>query len=211
MNSIFELLKVEQSKRNLNWEKDFLKSFVEGPLYLVNDEPFLGPDGFSYMELSTQGQEPLNFSHFLEWAVNEGVGIVLNIQEKKSPDYVFTYGMLWNYSYRGSFINEEPETPQASSDHVILVHEIHEGYFPRIVRDHVDNYLSHNKISGTEVTLLSRGEGTSYELIWYCPVFEKMKESEITEFLRAVSWFLPADYSLGAAQEKGTQFRFTPL
>ena len=196
-----QLLKTPLSKRHSDWEQSFLRAFTESDLYLRSDEPFQGPDGFSYMDISTeQDAQKINIQDFLSWCGQAGVGLVLNLKFNKTPEYVFTYGMLWNYLLRQSFLNiESSKKPKES--HPVLVHKILEAYLPRYVRENIKEFLTSNQIEGVKIGLISRGDKTTYELLWYFSNNTDLIEKDQKTLLESLAWFLPLDYKVALIRE----------
>ena len=52
--------------------------------------------------MSSRTPKQTKFDNSIEWLSDKGVGMVVN-PTKGVPDYVFTYGMLWNYRERAQF------------------------------------------------------------------------------------------------------------
>lgn len=209
MSYLTELCDYPVSRRDLTWEKSLSRGFQESAIFLVEDQPFQGPDGFSYMHISNEKGTPLEKEDFLTWCFESGLGLVLNLKDKKAPDYVFNYGMVWNYLLRGKFINEVPKMKEAGED--LYVHKIEEGYFPKDARKVIKNFLEMNKVDDVKVSLVSGGDGTPYELMWHFPNLKVENESEKTSLLEAIAWFLPLDYRLAWSDEQDTEFKFQNL
>jgi len=209
MSPLKELCELPISKRDLAWEKSLAKAFNDSDVFLVEDQPFQGPDGFSYMHISSERGERIDKEDFLSWCFESGLGLVLNLKEKKAPDYVFNYGMVWNYLLRGKFMNEVLEARESEED--LYVHKISEGYLPKEVRRVVKDYLAMNKIDDAKISLVSGGDGTPYELMWCFPNTEITKEADKTTLLEAIAWFLPLDYRLIWADSEESDLKFQPL
>ena len=203
MNTVLE---TPSSKRDSNWENNFLNAFVEADLYLRSDEPFQGPDGFSYMDVSTtdEGYQKLKLEDFISWCAHAGVGIVVNLKSNKTPDYVFNYGMIWNYLLRRKFLNPDIEDLDHGSE-AILVHKIVEGFLPKYVRENISEFLTLNKINEVKIGLISRGDNTPYELLWHFSDNKALSEKDSKTLLESIAWFLPLDYrvALTVADDPG--------
>jgi len=209
MSLLKELCDYPISRRNLNWEKSLSKGFLESEVFLVDDQPFQGPDGFSYMHISSEKGSPVEKEDFLNWCFESGLGLVLNLKDKKAPDYVFNYGMVWNYLLRGKFMNEVPKMKEEGND--LFVHKISEGYLPKDVRKVIKNFLEMNKIENTKLSLVSGGDGTAYELMWHFPDFVAQTDADKTSLLESIAWFLPLDYRLAWADTQDTELKFQSL
>ena len=202
VKSLLEVLKTPSPKRNLEWEDEFLESFASTELFLRSDAPFMGPDGFSYMDVTShEGEKKLKLDDFLAWCAHSGVGLVLNLQKNKTPDYVFNYGMLWNYLLRGSFINKKEKDSNSDNEpsDKLLVHKILEGYLPQYVRENINEFLVSNKINDTKIGLVSKGDQTDYELLFYFSKSLKLTDKDSKTLLESISWFLPLDYNVAMA------------
>lgn len=105
--NIFELLKQEPKARDLEWEKAFFHAFAHSNLKILNEEPAAGPDGWPYLlaAVSEEATEPV--AKVLSWLSDKGIGLVVN-PEGETPDYVFSYGMIWNFRERGEFLTSMP-------------------------------------------------------------------------------------------------------
>ena len=132
---IKSLTDVPVSKRDEAWEAKFLKALPQAQLRIVNEAPVAGPDGWPYLLVATDGDEP--FLKVAQWLVNQGVGVVIN-PEKPIPDYVITYGMIWNLRERGEFFTrvEKPSTgPVDLKDgQQVYAGPPSEAYLPKDVR-----------------------------------------------------------------------------
>jgi len=198
MSELNKLCDIKQNGRDSEWEKAFLKAFSSSEVFLKNEEPFQGPDGFSYMELSTAEGEKVDKKDFLPWCAHAGVGLVVNLKKNQTPDYVFNYGMVWNYLLRGIFLNDESDNSKESlKGSKVLVHKIMEGYLPQYARENIRDFLALNKIFNCKIGLISRGEGTSYEILWYVPEGENWSDKDQKTLMEALSWFLPLNYQVG--------------
>lgn len=212
MSYLSDLCDYPISRRDLNWEKSLSKGFFESPIYLIDDQPFQGPDGFSYMQISSKkgkkGEE-IEKADFLNWCYQSGLGLVLNLKEKQAPDFVFNYGMVWNYLLRDKFVNEVPKLKEDSDE--TYVHEISEGYLPKEVRGVIKHFLDMNNIQDAKISLVSGGDQTPYELLWFFKDLQETPDAEKTSLLEALSWFLPLDYRLAWAESEDLELKFQIL
>lgn len=210
MSELNQICSEPPSKRDADWERRLFESIQNSPLFLLEEEPFQGPDGFSYMNLSSKEGTEIQKEDFLNWSLHAGVGWVLNLKEAQAPDFVFNYGMVWNFLVRGTFVNEEKALPPESASPV-LVHEIVSGYFPQEVRENMNNFLKANGIGEAEVTLISHGADTDYELLFYFPKDQGREEKDKKTLLEALSWFLPLNYNLAWAKARDPSLHFQKL
>ncbi len=209
MQNLNTLCKVPALKRGVKWEESLFKAVADSPIFLVKNQPFQGPDGFSYMHISSKLGIKINKNDFFKWCFKFGIGLVLNLQDKKTPDFVFNYGMVWNFLYKGTFINTVSPDLKESSD--TYVHEISKSFLPKEVRKNIRIFLNINKITKAQLTLVSGGAKAAYELLWYFPELKKLEEKEQIALLKAISWFLPLDYRLAWADELEEKLLFKDL
>ncbi len=209
MQNLKTICEMPVSKRDLSWERKLFSAVADFPIYLAEETPFQGPDGLSYMHVSSEVGKEINKDDFFNWCLDSGVGVVLNLKEQKAPDFVFNYGMIWNFLMRGDFINEVPKDLKETDE--TYVHEISEGYLPNPVRENIKEFLEDNKIELPQITLLSGGDQTAYELLWYFPSLQDAEEKDQMALLEALSWFLPLDYRISWADSLEEELQFSPL
>ncbi len=104
------LLQQPEDRRDDQWERDFLALIPKAKVLVVEEQAKPGPDGWPYLLLRSGAGADQPFLQVLEWAATRGIGLALNTH-KMLPDYVFTYGMLWNYAMNKRFVTEGP-TPK---------------------------------------------------------------------------------------------------
>src|SRR4051812_3537400 len=104
--SFDELLEVEPGLRDHSWEARFFDQLTSQNLRPIHPMPQAGPDGFSYLLVEHENGRDKGdpAPKILGWLATRGIGLVLN-PHKSYPDYVFTYGMLWNFRERGEFLS----------------------------------------------------------------------------------------------------------
>ena len=115
-----QIVEIPEESRDAKWESDFLTALTKGAKVIVlSDKPIPGPDGLPYLMVdlalgsnddlqtktaSAQSLPSQPLENVLMWLCDNGIGLVINPQ-KSVPDYVFPYGMLWNWRQTGSFIS----------------------------------------------------------------------------------------------------------
>lgn len=201
---IFELLKVSESSRKSEWEKNFLKEFPKSHCTILEDQVKQGPDGWPYLWIQVEplSEEPVQ--DVLDWACKKGVGLAVNPQ-KQIPDYIFTYGMVWNFKKSSRFL----ESVDVPSDKKILFEkgdpvytkEIDGDFLPTYARNILREFLFNQGIQDQKFLLISR-DRKHYDL---CFSLESMNSPQVKEhqgILEALSWFLPQHYSIALISEK---------
>ena len=96
-------LEIGDKDRDLDWENNFLSIFPRIFIDIEDDLPNQGSDGMSYMLVTTNKNSKEASIKLLNWAYDKGVGIVIN-PHKTFPDFIFTYGMIWNFKETKHFL-----------------------------------------------------------------------------------------------------------
>lgn len=198
---IKSLTDVPVSKRDEAWEAKFLKALPQAQLRIVNEAPVAGPDGWPYLLVATDGDEP--FLKVAQWLVNQGVGVVIN-PEKPIPDYVITYGMIWNLRERGEFFTrvEKPSTgPVDLKDgQQVYAGPPSEAYLPKDVRAIMREFLRQQKVTAPKVLMVSEDQ-TRWDLAISLESLGSPPDAEHAGIAEAISWFLPGHYSIVLMRE----------
>ena len=99
-----ELLNVPYEERDEAWEAAFFKELPECQFDLLSDSPIQGPDGLPYLavEIVDQGEPAKDI---FDWLGEKGVGLAVN-PNNEQPDYIFSYGMIWNFLVRDEFVTD---------------------------------------------------------------------------------------------------------
>lgn len=217
---ILELLSVTQKDRDVQWENNFLKALPEANVSLMAKAPQAGPDQFPYMfiEIREDSDEPA--INLLKWITENGIGLAIN-PTKSFPDFVLTYGMIWNYVKNGAFLENPVAKPHVHGpncnhghDHShgeeqnieagveFFVGAPSEGYLPAAVRNVLREFLKQQGIMAPKVIMISPDK-VKFDLCFSIESFGSPKAEEHEGILQALSWFLPAHYSLAFVSENG--------
>ena len=195
------LTEVPVSKRDESWEGEFLKSLPHTQLRIVNEAPVAGPDGWPYLLVATDGDEP--FLKVAQWLVQQGIGMVVN-PEKPIPDYVITYGMIWNLRERGEFFTKisAPRTGPVELKHgqQVFAGPPSEAYLPKDVRGILREFLRQQKVEHPKVLMVSEDQ-VRWDLALSLESLGSPPESEHAGIAEAISWFLPGHYSIVLMRE----------
>lgn len=178
------LLSKPESQRDDHWEVEFLKVAPGLKVEVIADGvPRTGPDGWPYLQVrSGSGAEPLD--KVIRWLAGRGIGLVVN-PHKMTPDYVFTYGMLWNFAEKGDFVSKPPFEP----------------VFPDYVRALMREFLTQHQIPLPKVALLTNPTGDQADLVLSSESLGSPKADDEKSLAAALSWFLPLHYSIVIAPE----------
>lgn len=203
--TLSELLKIPDAQRDHNWENHFFDQLLKSKVKLLDEGPQTGPDGWPYLlaETSDDADEPL--LNVVQWLSDKGIGLVIN-PKKEYPDYVFPWGMLWNYRETGLFrLNVAP----VSQGSVELQAEkgLHTGpptkeYLPDYVRKLLKQFFMDQGLLNVKILMISQ-DRKHYDLAFSLESLGNPPKSEHAGIAEAISWFLPIHYSVMLTSEKG--------
>lgn len=204
-NSLMDLntlLTVKTQLRDSSWDDQFFQKLQEGSIRVLTQDPQEGPEGFPYLLVTTYGDtgfEP--FQRVAHWCADKGVGIVLNPTED-GEDYLFTFGMLWNYKHRGEFFSTWVHEEAGQIKDQMVVRQITENYWPKIPRQIFKEFLLQQNILRPRVCLFSQSSSSDPELGFSMDSLGHPPERERKGIMEAFSWFFPRHYSLVLVSEK---------
>lgn len=203
-STLQHLIEIPVTNRDEAWELEFLRELPKSRVRVLEESPVAGPDGWPYLMIATDGAVDDSMPSVASWLATRGVGFVVN-PEKSMPDFVMSYGMVWNFRERGEFL-----TPAAKARTGQL--ELRDGqqlytgtpsfaYLPADVRGVLRDFFKRQKVSEPRVLMISTDQenwdlGISLESMGSPPVKEHAGIAE------ALSWFLPAHYSIALVSEK---------
>ncbi len=200
-----QLLQRPEAARDESWEQEFLKAIVPTKVLMTADQAQAGPDGWPYLLLKTgpEGTEP--FSRILDWASGKGIGLAINTH-KMVPDYIFTYGMIWNFVLTGYFVN--PSSAAAAGEvnisdkNAVVVGEPSPQYLPPQVRSVLREFLQAQGFAKPRVVVVTSKDFKTTDLVFSVESLNNLIASQHRTFAEALSWFLPLHYSLVLSSEK---------
>lgn len=199
-----ELLRVPIAARDQAWEDGFLREFPLQPLSVLSPNPQEGPDGWPYLLAQTGGADPEPALGPLEWLAKRGIGLVINPMSE-APDYVLTYGMIWNFRERGEFITKGTGGREGAlsikDGQKLFVGPPSESYLPPYVRSILRQFFLDQGTFAPKVLMIST-DGESYDLSFSLESLGSLPEKEHAGVLEALSWFLPGHYGLAIVSEK---------
>ena len=194
---INDLVRQPDEARDGEWEKAFFQSIIESRLTILDEAPQMGPDGWPYLQVSTDpsGEEP--GYRLMEWLATRGIGLVVN-PVKSYPDYVFTYGMIWNYKERGQFLSPLSEEIDSGPLSYEAGEEVVAGaptdeYLPKYVRQVIGEFLGQQGIRSPKIIMLGK-DAKNLELCFSLESLGNPKAEEHQGVAEALAWFLPAHY-----------------
>jgi hypothetical protein len=205
-DSLQPLLETPIERRDVEWENKFLSSFPEAKITLLFQDPKPGPDQWPYLFVQTGGAE--NARDVLGWLSSRGIGLAVNPQ-KNTPDFVLTYGMIWNFRETGKFLSDAPpRTPgtfELKPGQQVLTGPPSETFLPKYVRAILKQFLLDQGVYAPKVLMVSvdpKADQKNYDLCFSLEGLGNPPESEHKGLAEALSWFLPAHYSIALISEK---------
>lgn len=205
-----DLLETPDNERDENWESRFLAQFSESSVKVISETPVEGPDGMPYYFVSTTGTENLvPVKNLIHWLSERGIGLVVN-PEKDMPDYVFTYGMLWNFRETGRFVDAAPPVRlgqvKYDAGEVMQAGAPHPLYLPHYVRNTLNEFFDQMHVHNVRVLLLGSKNSqhwSEFDLIFSTESLGNPPKVEHRGILETIAWFLPNHYSVVMASESG--------
>ncbi len=212
---LVNLVSQPDAARNGEWERAFFQALIEGNVVVENPEAQPGPDGWPYLFVRTGHDATEPGTRVVQWLASKGIGLVVN-GHKEFPDYVFSYGMLWNFAERGEFLTVSPPSDQALSGSI----ELKEGqkvlagpptpeFLPTYVRDILSHFFAQQEIFTPKILVLTTDQ-KHYDLCFSLDSMGNPSQDEHQGIAEALAWFLPAHYSILLAREEGMPL-FHPL
>jgi hypothetical protein len=218
-NRLNQLFEIPVANRDEAWELDFLRELALAPIRIVNETAVAGPDGWPYLMISTdlKGDDGEALINVARWLSTRGMGFVVN-PEKAMPDYVMSYGMVWNFRERGEFLTAVEGGGRAGAS--AKTFEIKHGqqlftgapslaYLPEDIRVIVREFLKRQKVVAPK-TLMISADQKSWDLAFSIESMGNPPVAEHAGIAEALSWFLPAHYLVALVSEKHVA-GFSPL
>ncbi len=209
--TLAELLATPEKDRHQSWENQFFKSFCDGHVHLLFEQPQQGPDGWPYLLAESEVAEdqavkdPESVQKILNWLSTRGVGLVLN-PRKEYPDYVFTFGMIWSFRESGFFYKPIDASRKAGA--VLLSNENGIGYadpseefLPKYVRQILKEFFRDQGLHAVKLSMISEDQ-KNFDLAFSIESLGNPPANEHQQIAEAISWFLPPHYSVMLVSEK---------
>lgn len=217
---MLELLKVVDADRGPDWEAAFLKALPSSYCAPVSPDPQVGPDGWPYLlvEISEKADRE-TVDRILQWLVPRGIGLVINPQ-KDFPDFVLSYGMIWNYLSTGHFVVPHadaaaaaslvsataagiPSTKTVTVDAAGTVFgEPTKEVLPEHVRKILREFFRDQGVLKPRILGVSPN-GKDFELAFSLESLGNPPSKEHEGVAEAISWFLPPHYPILLMEEAG--------
>ena len=187
-------LDIKDKDRDLEWESTFLNIFPKVFIDVDNDLPRQGSDGMCYMLVSTNKNSKETTIKLLNWAYDKGVGIAVNPQ-KHFPDFIFTYGMIWNFKETNHFLTSAINANQKPK-------------LPSYVRSILKQFFLDQGAYQVKFTTI-KNQKKQFDLCFCASSLGNPPGSEHAGILKALSWFLPQHYPIAIVQN--SEINFEPL
>ena len=206
---MLELLSVAEEQRDDAWEIAFFTALPQSQFEFLSDSPTEGPDGMPYLavKISEKG-EPTG--KVLDWLGEKGVGLAIN-PDKENPDYVFSYGMIWNYLLNGEFLTPIDKDKKGGGSEVeitpgqeMMAGTPSEAYLPPHVRSLFKEFLGQQGVYEPRVVMLSQ-DSKNYDLCFSLESLGNPPREEWQGLLEGFSWFFPLHYSFSILSEDTIQ------
>lgn len=201
---LHQLTDVPEEKRDIDWENQFLDALPNAKLKVLSADPQQGPDGWPYLlvETTTDAGEPAQ--KILEWLSMRGIGLVVN-PTKGYPDFVLSFGMLWNFKQNNRFIFAQSSVPTGTIE-MKEGQGLHAGipskeYLPDYVRNILREFFRDQSVLAPKILVMSQ-DRVHYDLAFSLESLGNPPEKEHQGIAEALSWFLPPHYSLILISEK---------
>lgn len=203
-----QLLETPIDDRDESWEDNFFRALPDSCFEFLSDSPIEGPDGMPYLAVKiTEQGEPV--SKVLDWLGEKGVGLAIN-PDKESPDYVFSYGMIWNFLLNGQFITPVEGKQEGGKEldiepgQEMMAGTPSESYLPPHVRSLFKQFLQEQGVLKPRVVMLSQ-DSQNYDLCFSLESLGNPPQEEWQGVLEAFSWFFPIHYSFSILSEEMIQ------
>lgn len=203
---LFQLLSQPESYRNQEWERALMVAFSEAKVELSSQDAQSGPDGWPYLYVKSSPQAGEPVPRVVDWLSTRGIGLVLNAY-KMMPDYIFTYGMIWNYKETGQFQNFDIATKtgpvQYLGDESMIFGPPAETYLPKYVRSVLRQFLNAQGVKFPKILVATNKSYSQTDLIVSLDSLGNPPDREHRALAEALSWFLPTHYPVVLAKEAG--------
>jgi hypothetical protein len=201
--TVADLLKVDVVKRDSAWDLAFTKALPQARFNLLEQQAKVGPDGWPYLFVQIDDKGTESADQVLRWCSTRGIGMAVN-PNKDMPDFVMTFGMIWNYTERGELITALPESASREDrDEVTLEHgqkvkvgPPSDGYLPTYARTVLKQFLFDQGVLNPKVLVMLSDDELDSDLCFSTESLDDPPEEEHSGIAEALAWFLPAHYSV---------------
>jgi hypothetical protein len=202
------LIQQPESRRDDRWEQDFLNQFANLKVQVESEDVKQGPDGWPYLFVRTHGEQTTeSVTSVMSWLAGRGIGMAVNAH-KMLPDYIFPYGMVWNFVETGRFLQPPPASAPAgpvdySNTKGLLMGPPSDQYLPPYVRAVIREFLQSKSFTQPKTLVISTADYAQVDLLLSTDSLAGLQPDKHQELAESVAWFLPMHYTLVLGQEKG--------
>lgn len=194
-------MNLDQTIKNLDFQNTeslniFFREFLNAKVKLLSEGLISGPDAMPYLFVSSLQEGTHNVQDLFQWCYKKGSGLVLN-PERPEPDFIFTYGMVWNFIHNGEFLSSEHlgNLSNRLEKEKYFSGKVTNNVWPEVPRSWLKKFLFDQGIIAPKAVLLSE-DGKRYEIAFSIESLGRPPEKEHSGILEAFSWFFPRHYSL---------------
>lgn len=195
------LIQQPESARDAAWENRFLDGFLQARVQVETPEPKTGPDGWPYLLVRTSPEATEPVARVLNWLTGRGIGLAVNAH-KMVPDYVFTYGMLWNFKETGRFVVPTPERSAAEPGRKLLMGAPTPKYLPPYVREVLREFLREQRFLRPKILVISSEDYKDVDLAFSLESLGGLGEKDQKTLAEGLAWFLPLHYNVTLVTEQ---------
>lgn len=201
------LIQQPEFKRNNEWENDFLTQIAGMKVQMESDQAKAGPDGWPYFfaRTSPEASEPIR--DIMAWLAGRGIGLVINAH-KMLPDYIFPYGMIWNFVETGRFL--EPEAEKVKNGEAIyqdgrklMMGPPTEKYLPSYVRGVLREFLVAQGFNEPKILVIATPDYKQIDLMFSLESLNNIDKKDQRTLADRLAWFLPLHYTLVLGSHAG--------
>jgi hypothetical protein len=196
---LMELIVLSDELRDERWEDQFLTALAGGAATILSDAPQTGPDSWPYLMVQVVNDSEESVQKILAWLAERGIGLAINPQ-KEYPDFILSYGMIWNFRETGRFIDRriQPRPPQFELEVPRHPASIEEKILPNYVRKILKEFFRDQGILRPRIALTQTQTDTqSYvDLAISLDSLKNPPSHEHQGIAEALGWFLPPHYSI---------------
>ena len=203
-----DLLNLSESHRDVEWERAFLSQFARQNVIIESEDVRQGPDHWPYLFVQSGEKATESVWQVVDWLSHRGVGLAFNAQ-KALPDYVFTYGMIWNFKKTSSFQLGVSDRKEKQNSPLVFQpgQEIISGppdteYIPTYVREVLRQFFSDQGIKEGPRWLVVSGDRRHYDLCFSVESLGHPPKEEHMGIAESLSWFFPNHFSIVLVSEK---------
>ncbi len=203
--SLEKYLSIPDAERDHDWENHFFDELLKSKISLIDEGPQVGPDKWPYIMVETGEKSDEPVINVLRWLHDKGIGLVVN-PRKEYPDYVFPWGMIWNWKETGLFrlnqVSVIQGTVEINPQNGLIAGAPTPQYLPDYVQKILKQFFMDQGLLQVRILVMSQDQ-KNYDLAFSLESLGNPPQHEQAGIAEAISWFLPTHYSVLLISEKG--------